>query len=153
MDKTAHSYTEIHPAHNAYLIDPVAKTVEAVAVDLSDYREIYKAIGADCFDVVGIKLMASSDGQPLGLVQCSAFVDDEGALKSDHVCFEIGHRPEVAILLAGKALITGGPDAEGDTLPVHSLLTLDDMRRQVAWTESQITPGFVIRDMATGKLL
>jgi len=140
-------------AHNSYLIDPVAKTVEPFTIDLKDYKAIYTAIGADCFDAVGIKLMASSDGQPLGLVQCSAFVDDEGALNEDHVCFLIGHRPEVQILLAGKALITGGPDAEGNTQPVHSLLTLDDMRRQVAWTESQITPGFVIRDMATGRLL
>jgi len=139
--------------HNSYLIDPVAKTVEPFTIDLKDYKAIYAAIGADCFDAVSIKLMASSDGQPIGLAQCTAWVDDEGALKDDHVCCLIGHRPEVQALLAGKVLITGGPDGDGETRPVHPLLTLDDMRRQVTWTESQITPGFVIRDMATGRML
>jgi hypothetical protein len=136
-------------AHNSYLIDPVAKTVEPFTIDLKDYTAIYRAIGADCFDAVRVRLMA----RQTDLVECTVFVDDEGALNEDHVCFEIGHRPEVAILLAGKALLTGGADEEGNSLPVHPRLSLVDVRRQVKWTQSQITPGFVIRDMATGRLL
>jgi hypothetical protein len=135
--------------HNAYLIDPIAKTVEPFTIDLKDYKAIYAAIGADCFDAVGLQLNAP----PLGLVQCTCWVDDEGALKDDHVCCLIGHRPEVARLLAGKVLITGGPDGNGDTLPAPPLLTLEDVKAQVAWTDSQITPGFVIRDMNTGRIL
>lgn len=85
----------------AYLIDPEHMAVSAVDYD-GDYRNIYKLIGAECFDVARI----NEDGDGI-------FVDDEGLLRSGvQPAFQTSlyHSP-----LVGKGLVLG-TDAEGNSI-------------------------------------
>ena len=78
----------------SYLIDPIAKTVTQVEHN-GDYREIYKFIGADYFDVARLP---NRDG---------IFVDDEGLLRNEPElpAFSVGHL--YGGVLVGKGLVLG----------------------------------------------
>jgi hypothetical protein len=140
---------------NAFTIDPATRHIEAVTTDLDDYTDIYRKIGVNTFDAIGLRLIASKSP-----IVCTLWIDDEGAIdrttggqKRDQKCFLIGHRPEEARLFAGKALLTGPAGPEGETLAIDERLSIFDLMNQVQWTDMQVTPGFIITDMATGKIL
>ena len=100
------------PKH-AVLIDPVALTVTDVEADLEDIHDIYKLIGADCFDVAHLEIMRGRQLLPI-----SVFVDDEGLLKGGRSYFHLTVDPDSThhpAQLAGKGLVTGGADRHGYT--------------------------------------
>jgi hypothetical protein len=83
----------------AYLIDP--HKWQVTPVDYSgNWRDISKLIEADRFDVVTT---------PEGM---SVYVDDDGLFQPDQAFFVWERIPQP---LAGKALVLGPVDAEGET--------------------------------------
>ena len=92
----------------AYLIDPYVLTITPVEYS-GDYKEIYRFIEADLFDVVTT---------PEGM---SVYVDDEG-LYNATAFFAWQSLP---IPLAGKALVLGPVDEEGDNTACP--LTIDEL--------------------------
>lgn len=83
----------------AYLIDP--HKWQVTPVDYSgDWQDISKLIEADRFDVVTT---------PEGM---SVYVDDDGLFQPDQAFFVWERIPQP---LAGKALVLGPVDAEGET--------------------------------------
>lgn len=86
---------------NAYLIDPTDQTIETIHYD-GDWKSIYYFIGCDTFDVV-----QTSDG-------LSVYIDDEGMMKAEQSFFTISGFP---LPLAGRALVLGKPDEDGETTP------------------------------------
>ncbi|CAB4197186.1 hypothetical protein UFOVP1304_60 [uncultured Caudovirales phage] len=84
----------------AFLIDPVAESITEVEYS-GEYQDIYPLIGAETFDVV--TLYPNDD---------SAFIDDEGLLKSpEFFWFHRNRRDPVA----GCGLVLG-VDGEGDSI-------------------------------------
>jgi len=97
----------------AYYIDPILKFVAEVDF-VGDYKQIYKWIDANTFDVVNVN--GYGDGM---------YVDDEGMLKRNNSFFKIPiwHRSAKDYVLqtyAGKALILGIDD-DGDSDDVKGL--------------------------------
>ncbi len=84
----------------AYLIDPHTKTTEAIDYS-GDWQDISKLIGCDYFDVV-----TTREG-------LSIYVDDEGLYRQGQAFFAWNGLP---VPLAGKALVLGPVDDEGETL-------------------------------------
>jgi hypothetical protein len=89
----------------AYLIDPFAKTVDAVDYD-GDYKHIYALIDADTFDCA--RFNEHGDG---------VFVDDEGLIsgKSQEFFAIQGYSTP----LAGKGLVLGCNMRTGDSAAPH----------------------------------
>jgi hypothetical protein len=83
----------------AYLIDPHTKTTEAIDYS-GDWRDVKTLIDCQYFDVVTT---------PEGL---SIYVDDEGLYKNGQAFFAWKGLP---VPLAGKALVLGPVDEEGET--------------------------------------
>lgn len=83
----------------AYLIDPIDQTIETVEYT-GEWQTIYTYIDCDTFDVA-----STSDG-------LSIYVDDEGMMKADQAFFMIKGYPQP---LAGRALVLGPPDEDGET--------------------------------------
>lgn len=102
----------------AFLIDPVARTIEEVEHDGS-LDSIYRLIGADCF------ACASFDADGNG-----AYVDDEGLLKPNQEFFLIDGYPQP---LAGKGLVLGC-DELGET--IEPTLSLEDLRNKTRFLNS-----------------
>ncbi len=73
----------------AMLIDPFTRTISEADYN-GDFKQIYKFIGADCFDVVVHRVG-------------DIYVDDEGLFKPN-AFFEIQGYPQP---LAGKGLVLG----------------------------------------------
>jgi len=75
-------------------------------VDIKSYKDYYKYLECDCFDV------AMNKDRTI-----SAFVDDSGLLISDNPVCDYGtlgfYEP-----LAGNVVFAGGVDSDGDTLPL-----------------------------------
>lgn len=75
-------------------------------IDIKSYKDYYKYLECDCFDV------AMNKDRTI-----SAFVDDSGLLVSDNpVCTysDLGFDEP----LAGNVVFAGGVDSEGETLPL-----------------------------------
>lgn len=100
---------------NAYLIDPVARTITAVDYT-GKYTNIYDHIEADCFDLVRI----NCEGDAI-------FVDDEGLLKDDQSFFMYEGYPSP---LAGRGLVLGS-DEEGES--VSPKITLEELKANVSF--------------------
>lgn len=83
----------------AYLIDPVDQTVESIEYN-GDWTTISWWLNCDTFDVA-----STSD-------RLTVYVDDEGMLKPDQEFFIITGFPQP---LAGRALVLGPPDEDGET--------------------------------------
>jgi hypothetical protein len=96
----------------AFLINPMDKTVSEVDYS-GDYKDIYKLIDAELFDVVYI------DGN-----NC-VYVDDEGLFKNDQAFFQVGYA-----MLAGYGLVLGTDD-EGNSISPE--IALEDLRKQVTF--------------------
>jgi len=88
---------------NAYLIDPVTRTVKEVTYN-GDYNQIYTLTDCDTFTCVMFN--EHSD---------TIFVDDEGLFKSDQQFFHVQGYPQP---LAGKGLILGTNDEGESVSPV-----------------------------------
>ena len=75
-------------------------------VDINNYKDYYKHLECDCFDVVMVKWHGHD---------ISIYVDDEGMLKEGNLgrMVEGYHAP-----LFGNMVICGGVDEEGETLPL-----------------------------------
>ena len=102
---------------NGYLIDPEARTVTNVKVDVKDgsgIEDIYRHLGVDCFDLARINRHGDA-----------VFVDDEGLLKDPEYFFAIEGYPEK---LAGRGLVLGC-DARGET--VSPVASFDSVKRGV----------------------
>lgn len=98
----------------AIKIDAVTQTVTEVQYS-GDFRDIYRIIGCQCFDVVGLE-----NGDV-------CFVDDEGLY--NHIdFFELPntHQP-----LAGNGLIVGTDGESGES--VACLSTIEDIKEQVTF--------------------
>lgn len=90
----------------AYLIDPFEKSINEVDYS-GDYKDIYKLIDAELFDVV---YMDDNIG---------VFVDDEGLFKDNQAFFQVGYA-----MLAGRGLVLG-TDKDGESIsPAISLKNL-----------------------------
>lgn len=84
----------------AFLIDPENLLIAAVEYS-GNYREIYKHIGADCFDAARFNDKGDA-----------AFIDDNGLLNNPQWFFQIEGYPQP---LAGKGLVLGC-DQEGESV-------------------------------------
>jgi hypothetical protein len=112
---------------NAYLIDPFTRTITEVNHN-GDYREIYKLIGADCFDVV--YLNRAND---------CCYIDDEGLYVEDQKFFLYHGFGQP---LAGKGLVLGTND-EGDS--VSPKITIEEVKKNVVWVD--FMPQSMIDDL------
>ena len=84
----------------AMLIDPATRSVTPVEYH-GDFREIYKHLNCDTFDVAYVTI----DGHDLDI-----YVDDEGLFNPTHFFTGKGfHNP-----LAGRGLVFGRVDDEGE---------------------------------------
>lgn len=110
----------------AILIDPFTETVTETEVS-NDYRDIYRAIGADCFCTVQITPTET------------LFLDDEGLFKvAEGIrCFFIKSYPQ---MLAGKGLILG-VDHQGESVP--SKLPVAEVRERVRFIKPSLAPALV----------
>lgn len=116
-----------------YLIDPEKKTIEPV-IHNGDYKQIYKFIGADCFDVVRI------DDENM------IFVDDEGLLNGTRYFFMLKGYPQP---FAGKGLLMGSND-EGDT--VSSSMRLEDVQKLVVGYRELSVRGFITEERTDAEM-
>lgn len=98
----------------AILINPFDQTVTEVEYS-GDYRDIYKLIDAQCFDVARLP---HRDG---------IFVDDEGLLNGTTHFFQHEDYPNP---LAGKGLIIGC-DEEGESVDCKT--TLNEVKAKVSF--------------------
>lgn len=103
---------------NGYLIDPEARTVTVVPVNVVDGRggldDIYKHLQVDCVDLARINEHGDA-----------VFVDDEGLLKDPEYLFSVDG---YANKLAGRGLVLG-VDAEGET--ISPTASFDSVKRGV----------------------
>ena len=102
---------------NGYLIDPEARTVTQVNVDVKDgsgIDDIYRHLGVDCFDCARFNRHGDA-----------VFVDDEGLMKDPEYFFAVEGYPNK---LAGRGLVLGC-DAQGETVSPHA--SFDSVKRSV----------------------
>lgn len=102
---------------NAYLIDPTDETIETVHYD-GDWKTISYWIAAPTFDAA-----FTSDG-------LTVYIDDEGLFKSDQSFFTMAGFPHP---LAGRALVLGKPDEDGDT--TECLLNPSQIKARVKFVD------------------
>lgn len=112
---------------NAIVINPSAKTIEAVDCKLDDIHDMYRLIGCECFDAVHMQI---------GSLRVTGWVDDEGGLRPNDYLVVAGRH------LAGNVLLTGPANQEGDMLPLPRAITPDVVREVVQWTDTPIPVGF-----------
>ena len=104
----------------ALLICPYECTVTEVQIDNGNLASYYEALSypghkVDTFDVV------RCDGFDI-------FVDDEGLLKDSNEFFSVDGYPQP---LAGRGLVTGGVDREGETLACT--MSIEELAKRVHW--------------------
>lgn len=103
--------------YRAILVDPATKTIAEGWQD-PGLQAWYDTLG--CRPVTIVPMGRDSAGADVDMV-----CDDEGGLKPDQSCFQIGGH-----LIAGKALLCSAND-EGET--TGTALTLSEVRRIVQW--------------------
>ena len=111
----------------AFLIDPFRQTVEQIEYS-GDFRQIYKLIDAECFDVA--RLNAKGDG---------IFVDDEGLYAEDQRFFQHRLYPNP---LAGKGLVIGCDMNNGES--ADASMTLRELVDDVEWVMPVSVNGEVV---------
>jgi len=119
---------------NALLINPIDETITEVTFS-GDYKQIQKAIDANCFGVVSIP---NDD---------DIYIDDEGLLKGNNYFFM--HK-DVPTPLCGKGLVLGANHDTGDSTSVH--VTLKELKHSITFLGQQginhSRLGFTIKEMA-----
>ena len=103
----------------AFLIDPETQEISEVIYQ-GVYTDIYKHIGADCFDVA--RFNDKGDG---------VFVDDNGLAMEPNKFFLIRGNVNP---LAGKGLVLGCDD-KGDSVAPSKGVTLEWLKANVAFIE------------------
>jgi hypothetical protein len=103
--------------YRAILVDPVAKSITEGWQD-AGLTAWYKTLG--CCPITSVPLGRDNAGAEVDMI-----CDDEGRLKADQSCFQIGGH-----LIAGRALLCSHDD-EGET--TGTALTLSEVRRIVEW--------------------
>ena len=109
----------------AFLIDPVAKTVTPVEYS-GNFHDIYKLTDCDTFDVARLN---HGDG---------IYIDDDGLFKDNQSFFVHADYPQP---LAGKGLVLGVDDQGDSAAPVTTLAELID---KVVFVTPMRVPGSVI---------
>lgn len=109
----------------AFLIDPFEETITEVEHN-GNFREIYKFIDAQVFDIARI---------PYG---DSIFVDDEGLYKSNQRFFL---HTDYGQPLCGKALVLGTDDEGESTSPK---ITLEQLKERVQFGDPVNVMGRII---------
>lgn len=105
------------------LIDPHKREVSEVQMEGGNIDAYYQVMECGTFSCAGPHL----------------FIDDEGLFKNPQAFFSfIPYHPHYP--LAGKALLTGGADDNGETLPCT--LSLDAVRQLVIWREPRYANKF-----------
>jgi len=107
----------------AILIDPFAQTITAIELPKGNWlKEAYKLMHCELVDTVrwhnGIDTI---------------LVDDEGLFvpTDDQQYFAVVNNKHEAAVLAGRALLVGGADDEGETLDVSA--SIEDVKVRIAW--------------------
>ena len=115
----------------AFLIDPEARTVAEIDIDPANVlRDLYAAI--DC-ELVTTAELSTLPGHDLWL-------DDEGRLADEPhgIIYAPGCGQEI---FAGRAVVLGAPDEEGDT--TEATCSAEDIRRRVFAVEDMLPGGFI----------
>jgi len=97
----------------------ISETGELNEVQVSNYKDYYKLLNAELFDVVAVRW----DG-----VDISIYVDDEGMMKSWNLGRSVRGCPAP---LFGNMVFCGGVDSEGNTLDLPKKITIEDVRKNV----------------------
>lgn len=128
----------------ALLVDPEAQTVSEVHFPQGDIHEMYRLMDCHCFDAVSLYLRGADRKEPSPV---TVWCDDEGALKDpdDQRCVFIGERYGKAVHLAGKLLVTGLADDEGNTLTCPDELTPEAVRPQIMFGAPPVVPSISVR--------
>jgi len=101
-------------------IQLISETSEFNEVQINDYKDYYKLLDAELFDVVMVRWDE---------INISIFVDDEGMLKSNNLGREVHGYPEP---LFGNMVICGGVDIEGNTLDLPENITIEDVKERIS---------------------
>lgn len=113
----------------AYLIDPIARTVSQINLDPAHgLRDYYAALGCELVECV-------ADAIP----EHDLWIDEEGLINGNphgHIFAPATYQQ----LFVGRAIVTGGADDEGDTLP--ATCTAEDIARRV-FAVTEFLPGGV----------
>lgn len=113
----------------ALLICPFDRTISEVEIEPGNLDSYYKALSHPDHPPVETFDVAYVDG-----IDC--FVDDEGLLKGPTSFFQF--TPLDRDPLAGRGLVTGGIDDEGNT--VGATMTVDELKARVMWVDV-LAPG------------
>lgn len=92
-------------------------------VQIESYKDYYKHICCDSFDIVRTEW----DGEDI-----SIYLDDEGLLKPQNYGRLVEGYPQP---LFGNLVITGGVDAEGDTLPLPDKFNVINILKHIGEIE------------------
>jgi len=95
---------------------------------VGDYKDYYRLGGFELFDVVRVEWKG---------LEISLYVDDEGMMKPNNYGREVVGYPQP---LFGNIIVTGGVDAEGETLGVPEELSIVDLMDYIN-DPSYITKG------------
>lgn len=114
----------------ALLICPFDRTISEVEIEPGNLDSYYKALSHPSYPPVETFDVAYVDG-----IDC--FVDDEGLLKGPTAFFQF--LPMERDPLAGRGLVLGPPDDEGNT--TACTLSIDELKARVMWVDV-LAPGF-----------
>lgn len=106
----------------AYLIDPFEKSINEVEYS-GDYKDIYKLIDAQLFDVAYID------------DNLAVYVDDEGLFKNEQAFFQVGYA-----ILAGYGLVLG-TDSEGNSISPN--IKLKDLVKKIKFVTQEEVMRYV----------
>lgn len=115
----------------AYLIDPETRTIAEITIDpAAGLRDYYAAIGCSLVTVAALDTLPGHD----------LWLDDEGLFAENGPAGFI-YAPECGQeLFAGRAIVTGGVDDEGDT--TGATCTARDIQRRL-FAVTDLLPGGV----------
>ena len=108
-------------------IQLVSETSELNEVQVNNYKDYYKLLNAELFDVVMVRWKG---------VDISIYVDEEGMLKSKNLGRSVKGYPNP---LFGNMVICGGVDVEGNTLDLPESITIEDVKERIS------TPLYIIK--------
>lgn len=104
---------------NVFKVEPDEIGVLVSKEVVEDYKDYYKLIGCDNFDVARMMW----DGHEI-----SIYVDDEGMLKTGMLGRDVQGYPSP---LFGTLVVTGGVDSKGETLSVPEEIHIMDILKYV----------------------
>lgn len=123
----------------ALVVDPEIGAVSEATFERNDLKAMYALIRCHTFDCVDVEL-AGTDGK---FHRASIWCDDEGALiePDEQHCVYIG-TPQRYRHLAGRLLVTGGADEEGEITDLDASITPARLAKQIRWKAPPVVPHF-----------